>query len=243
MSKILITGAAGNIGQQLTAYLQDKHSLRLVDVDFTAMPEKLQSTNEVIETDLAKLENWPALLVDIDYVIQLAGNPAVDAEMSDLMELNYRLPYNFFHSAKDSVSLKRVIYASSFHASTGYPADIQVKVNDKPRPDSLYGVSKVYLENLASYYAYQHGVESIGIRIAAYTKTQDKDTYHEGKYEQAEYLSEADMNHLIDCCLKAELIEPALVVNGLSNNTFKRIDIETARQKLDYQPKDNGFEL
>ena len=59
----------------------------------------------------------------------------------------------------------------------------------------------------------------------------------------AMYFSARDMNHLVDCCLKAELDEPYLLVNGLSNNTFKRLSIDEAKTKLGYQTKDNAFEI
>ena len=47
--------------------------------------------------------------------------------------------YNIFLAAKKS-GVKRVIYASSIHAVSGYSKEIQVKTTDPVNPGDLYGV-------------------------------------------------------------------------------------------------------
>ncbi len=243
MSKILITGATGTIGTNLTKHLKDKHDLVLVDIDFKTFPENLKKGVEIIQEDLTDPGNWNGLLDDIDYIIQLAGNPDPEADFYDeLVGLNYVLPQNLYKEAVKAKSLKRIIFASSIHASDGYPDGVQVKTTDQVRPDDLYGVSKAYLEALASYYAFKEGIESIGIRIGDY-KSDDSELDPDSDFNgMAMYFSARDMNHLIDCCLDATLEEPYLLVNGLSNNTFPRLDIHSARVKLGYKPQDNAFE-
>jgi uronate dehydrogenase len=243
MSKILLTGATGIIGTHLTEHLKDDHDLVLVDIDFEDFPQELQEDVTIIEKDLSDPNEWEGLLDDIEYVIQLAGNPDPEADFyEELLDLNYVLPQNLFKEAVKAPQLKRVIFASSIHASDAYPDDVQVKATDQVRPDDLYGVSKAYLEALASYYAFKQGVESIGIRIGDY-KGADSELEADADVKSlAMYLSKRDMNHLIDCCLEAELEEPYLLVNGISNNSFPRLDIYDARVKLGYHPQDNAFE-
>jgi len=48
--------------------------------------------------------------------------------------------YNIFFAAKKS-NVKRVIYASSIHAISGYPKDTQVKTIDPVNPGDLYGIN------------------------------------------------------------------------------------------------------
>lgn len=244
MSKILITGATGTIGKELTKHLIKRHQLILVDVDFSEFPEELKQEAQIIETDLVDRENWRGLLEDIEYVIQLAGEPDQNAEFyGDLEELNFEIPHNLFDEALEAEHLKRILFASSVHAVNGYPDDIQVKTTDPVRPSGLYGVSKVYIEALAAHHAYVNDIPSIGIRIANYTIDNEELDSEVDEAGMAMYFSARDMNHLVDCCLEAELNEPYLLVNGLSNNTFKRLSIEEAQNKLDYQPKDNAFEI
>lgn len=243
MANVLITGATGVIGTQLTKHLKDKHTLTLVDVDFSDFPDELQEGSTVVEADLIQPENWEGLLDGIEYVIQLAGEPDAGAEFyGDLLEMNYKLPHNLYEEAAKAKALKRIIFASSIHAVDAYPDYVQVKATDPVRPADLYGVSKVYLEGLANYHAYTNGIESIGIRIADYKQDDSELDKDADKNGMAMYFSAKDMNHLVDCCLEATLEEPFLIVNGISKNTFPRLSYEEARVKLGYQPQDDAFE-
>ena len=53
------------------------------------------------------------------------------------------------------------------------------------------------------------------------------------------WLSDRDFLHLLDCCLTAELLEPFLIVNGMSNNTGMRWDLTSTTQAIGYQPQDD----
>lgn len=242
MTSILITGATGQIGVVLVRHLKKNFDLTLVDIDFSGMSKELLSDSTIKKTDLSKLENWDGLLKGIDYVIHLAGDPNPDADFYDsLLDQNFKVTYNLFEEArKEENHVKRIIFASSVHAIDGYSKNVQVKTSDYPRPGDLYGVSKVFMEALASYHAYVHHQESIGIRIGGF----DGDLSPEADADAlSRYLSKRDMCHLIDCCLEAELNQPFLLVNGVSNNRFPRMDISQAHFDIGYTPKDDAFKL
>ena len=241
MSNILITGAAGNIGVVLAEHLNGKHNLTLVDVDFSDIPKDIVGDAKLLNVDLSKPENWEGLLEGIDYVIHLAGDPRPDAEFYDtLLDLNYKVPHNLFEEAiKDNNNVKRIIFASSVHAIGGYPLNVQVKTSDYPRPNDLYGVSKVYMEALASFHAYMHNQPSIGIRIGGFNS--DITVDGSDAQELSQHLSKRDMCHLIDRCLEADMTRPFLLVNGVSNNRFPRMDISQAHFDIGYTPQDNAF--
>ena len=244
MAKILITGATGTIGLELTKHLVHQHELTVVGRDFSDFPDDLKKQVNIEKKDLVDEKNWTGLLDDIEYVIQLAGQADAEAEFyGDLLELNYKLPHNLYAEAKKSKKLKRIIFASSIHAVDAYPEYVQVKATDPVRPADLYGVSKVYLEGLASYYAYTYGMESIGIRIADYKASDEELAKDADKNGMAMFLSKRDMNHLIDCCLEAELKEPFLIINGISKNSFPRLSYEEAHVQLGYEPQDDAFEM
>lgn len=59
----------------------------------------------------------------------------------------------------------------------------------------------------------------------------------------SEYLSKDDMNRLIDCCIAAELREPFLIVDGISNNTRLRLSNEKARVTPGYEPRDDAIRI
>jgi nucleoside-diphosphate-sugar epimerase len=47
--------------------------------------------------------------------------------------------YNIFLAAKNA-GVKRMVYASSIHAISGYPQDVQAKTTEPPNPGDLYGI-------------------------------------------------------------------------------------------------------
>lgn len=244
MAKILITGATGTIGTQLTKHLKQDHQLTLVDIDFDDFPEELKEDSDTIQLDLIKRENWENLLDGIEYVIHLAGVPDMDADFyGELEELNYEIPHNLYDEALEAKELKRIIFASSIHTVDAYPDNVQVKISDPVRPNNLYGLSKVYLEGLATYHAYKNRLPSIGIRIADYKADNSELKKDADQFGMSMFFSARDMNHLIDCCLAANLEEPYLLVNGVSNNTFPRLSLAEAREKLGYEPKDDAFKM
>lgn len=243
MDSILITGATGQIGVVLVKYLKEKYKLTLVDIDFSNTPQNLLASTTTKEVDLSNPKNWKGLLEGIDYVIHLAGDPDPEADFYDsLLDLNFKIPYNLFEEAHlEDNTVKRIIFASSVHAIGGYPDNVQVDTSDYPRPADMYGVSKVFMEALASYHAYTNNQESIGIRIGGFDGEISPEITNADAL--ATYLSKRDMCHLIDCCLEAELVQPFLLVNGVSNNRFPRMDITQAHFDIGYTPQDDAFEI
>jgi hypothetical protein len=53
------------------------------------------------------------------------------------------------------------------------------------------------------------------------------------------WLSNRDFCHLMERCLVADLPERFLIVNGMSDNTGMRWDIEPTRRILGYRPQDD----
>lgn len=243
MDKIMITGASGNIGRVLVNHLKKDYELTLVDINFNDVEPEFLSGTIVKELDLTFSESWNGLLEGIDYVIHLAGNPSPNAVFDNsLIELNYKMPYYLFKEASQHEnSVKRIIFASSIHVVNAYPKNVQVSVGDPVRPGDLYGVSKAYQESLASYFAFIEGQESIGIRIGNFNENLHDPIVDETGL--SEYLSPRDLCHLIECALTITLTEPFLLVNGLSNNRFPRLDISQARAAISYQPRDDAFAL
>ncbi len=85
MARIVITGAAGLVGQNLIAGIADRGDLQIVAIDKhpsnTAVLAKLHPGIEVIEADLAQPGAWTAAFKGADAVIQLhAQIGGLDAE-------------------------------------------------------------------------------------------------------------------------------------------------------------------
>ncbi len=104
------------------------------------------------------------------------------------------------------------------------------------------GVTKCFGEALARYMGEHEGLPSIAVRIGAYQPyTSLKDEKITGLLMNA-WLSEPDAVQLFERCIEAPLNLKFAIVHGLSRNIFNRMDINSTRQLLGYDPQDNFFD-
>src|SRR3954447_1362346 len=141
--RVLVTGAAGNIGSYFAEQSHTRYDLRLMVRGDQKPPdvEKIRGFGEVVIAELSDLPRLKQLCAGIDTVVHLAANPSASATWDSLLPDNIVGTYHVFTAAK-SAGVQRVIYASSIHAISGYPADVQVKSTDPVNPGDLYGVTK-----------------------------------------------------------------------------------------------------
>jgi dTDP-4-dehydrorhamnose reductase len=240
--RVLVTGAAGNIGSYFAEHTHRKHDLRLM-VRGDEKPEKIERVRgfgELVEGDITNLDDMKRVCAGVDTVLHLAANPSAYATWDELLPANIVGTYNTFVAAK-SAGCRRVIYASSIHAVSGYAPDVQVKTIEPVNPGDLYGVTKCFGEALARYMAEQEGLSSICLRIGAFQPREAA-----AKDESIEmvdaWVSRRDLNQLIERCIDVVELRFA-VFHGLSNNRFKRLDISDARQLVGYAPVDDLTEV
>src|SRR5207237_718422 len=103
----------------------------------------------------------------IDTVLHLAASASPSSTWDVVLNANIVGTYHAFVAAKVA-RCRRVIYASSIHAVSGYPADVQVHTTDPVNPGDLYGVSKCFGEAMARYMAEQEGLSAIALRIGGF---------------------------------------------------------------------------
>jgi nucleoside-diphosphate-sugar epimerase len=236
--RVLVTGAAGHIGSYFAEHSHRKYELRLMirgDEDAKSVA-KLRKFGEVVTGDLSQLERMKELCEGIDTVLHLAADPSPYATWDSVLAANITGTYHTFVAAK-SAGCRRVVYASSIHAVSGYPSDVQVKTSEPVNPGDLYGVSKCFGEALARYMAEKEGLSAIAIRIGAFQPVEA------ARREQSigmldAWISRRDCNQLIERCIEVENLRFA-IVHGLSDNRFKRLDISDTRALLGYEPLDD----
>jgi uronate dehydrogenase len=163
MERLLVTGAAGRIGSVLRAGLAGEvRLLRLMDVE----PLEAGAGEEVVQGDVRSLEDARRAMSGCDAVVHLAGI-AEEAEFEKILETNIRGTFNVFEAAQLE-GCRRIVFASSNHAIGFYPVGEVIGTDVPVRPDSYYGVSKVFGENLGSLYHDRHGLEVVCLRIGAF---------------------------------------------------------------------------
>lgn len=236
--RVLVTGATGRIGGDFPRYAGDKYDLRLSSRSL----ERLGDTapHEAIELDPADLDSCMRACEGIDTVLHLAADASTNAGFYEsLLDGNIKGTFNIFRAAKDQ-GCRRVIYASSIQVMEGNPLDVQGATDRVPKPVNLYGVSKVFGEALAHYFAVTEGLSSIVVRVASYEG--NGEWKNPDARQLSAFISRRDMAHMFECCIDVEDL-PFAIVQAVSDNRFKRLDITSARELVGYQPQDDAFEL
>src|SRR5262245_33272421 len=161
MRHVLLTGAAGGVGQRLRHLLRPVYpQLRLSDI---RTPPDLTADERFVAADLAALDQVEAVVDGMEGIIHLGGF-SVEGPWETILQSNIVGCYNLFEAARRK-GVKRVVFASSNHALGFYPRHRRIGTDVTVRPDSRYGVSKAFGEALGALYADKHGLRVLCLRI------------------------------------------------------------------------------
>lgn len=240
--EVLLTGAAGHVGQAILSDLADEYEWRLFDIEHPGE----EAPGEVIIGDITDAALVAEAVDGVDAIVHLAGDPRRDAGWESVLENNIHGTYVVFNAAVEA-GVDRIAFASSNHAVGAYETadriphiyrvdgDFTLDGSELPRPGNLYGVSKATGELLGRYYHDKHGLSVVCVRIGNLTEGHPPHDYERG---QAMWLSYRDCAHLFDRCLVAAY--DFLIVYGISNNDRRYYSLAPAREHLGYDPQDNS---
>ena len=155
-----MTGAAGGVGEFMRVQLNDRYQLLLSDIRNIS---KLRPNEHFVAADLSDPDAVLHITEGVEGIIHLGGF-AVEGPWPAIRDANIEGTYNVYEAARQQ-GVKRVVFASSNHTMGFYQRTETVDHLSVPRPDTRYGVSKVFGEALASLYADKYGVQSMCIRI------------------------------------------------------------------------------
>ncbi|MFI0721293.1 NAD-dependent epimerase/dehydratase family protein [Streptomyces sp. NPDC021224] len=226
---ILLTGAAGGLGTLMRGLLPSYgYQLRLLDM----LP--VEGEPGAITADLADTEALREAVRGVDAIVHLAGI-SLESTFDKILKANIEGTYNLYEAAR-AEGVRRVVFASSNHA-VGYTPrpqgdDPLIPIGTPRRPDTFYGLSKCFGEDLAQLYADRHGIETVSIRIGS--------CFPEPATVRAlsVWMSPADGARLLHAALTAD-VNGHTVVYGSSANTRLWWDLAPARA-LGYEPQDDS---
>lgn len=237
--RVLVTGAAGRIGTYFARNAPERFDLRLM-VRPGEDASAIEGRGEIVEAELTDLEGLKPVFTGIDTVLHLAGDPDPSATWADLLPTNVVGTYHAFVAAK-AAGCRRLVYASSIHAVSGYPVDVQVHEDDPVNPGDLYGVTKAFGEAMGRYMAEREGLETIAVRIAAF-QAPEVARGEQGVGLLDVFVSDRDLLQLFVRAIDDERVRFA-IVHGVSENRFKRLAIDQARTLFGYAPGDDVAEM
>ncbi|MCB5907277.1 NAD-dependent epimerase/dehydratase family protein [Streptomyces pinistramenti] len=226
---VLLTGAAGGLGTLMRALLPPYgYRLRLFD------QRPIDDAPDAITADLADTDALRDAVRGVDAVIHLAGI-SLEAPFEKILRANIEGTHHLYEAAREE-GVRRVVLASSNHAVgfTPRPADgsAAIPVGTPRRPDTFYGLSKGFGEDLASLYWDLHGIETVSLRIGS--------CFPEPTTVRmlSIWLSPADCARLLHASLTAEHVGHT-VAYASSANTRLWWDLSSARA-LGYAPQDDS---
>ena len=235
--KVLITGAAGRIGQVLREGLKDRYDLRLM---YHRTVLEVAEGEEVVLGSVADMAAIEAAVDGVDAVVHMAGDPSTNASWESVLEKNIQGVYCTYEACRKK-GVKRVIFASTNHVTGFYEEDGVYTTPELPeRPDSLYGVSKAFGEDLGRYYVDEHGLEVICLRIGSF-QPDSAVIERQGDRILSTWLSHRDCVQLVWRGIEADVRFG--IYYGISANTRAYWDIQSARQGLGYAPEDDAERL
>lgn len=231
--RVLITGANGTIGRTLTAHLGGDYDLRL----HMRNPPETDPGHEVMTADISVYEQVRPLMDGIDTVWHLAADPAVPASWESVHQNNIVGMYNVLEAARQA-GVRRIVFASTNHVMGMYDrnAEWPVYAGMPVRPDSYYGVSKAFGENLGRYYHDEWGLEFIALRIGWFLPAPPSLDWG-GEVGRAMWLSPRDCAQLFRRATESEV--PFGIFYAISANPDRRWDITDTIVKLGYRPQDS----
>jgi uronate dehydrogenase len=165
MKRVLITGAAGDVGRRLRRLLKPVYpELRSSDIK---TPADLTNDERFVAADLARIEEVERAVEGMEGIVHLGGF-SVEGPWETILNSNIVGCYNLFEAARRK-GVKRVVFASSNHAVGFYARHQRIGTGVTLRPDSRYGVSKAFGEALGALYADKYGLRVLCLRIGNVT--------------------------------------------------------------------------
>lgn len=228
MKRLLITGAAGGLGSVMRERLQ--HMAEVVRLSDIVEMREAGEGEEVVVCDLADKAAVEALVEGCDGIVHLGGR-SVEDTWEVIRSANIDGVFNLYEAARKH-GCNRILFASSNHAIGFHEQTTRLDAFSPTRPDGLYGLSKVFGENIASLYHDKFGIETASVRIGS--------CFPEPKNHRmlATWMSYDDFVRLIERVFDAPRIGCPIIYGASRNDRSWWDNSEVGF--LGWVPQDNG---
>jgi nucleoside-diphosphate-sugar epimerase len=228
MGKVLVTGAAGQIGSELVVALREKHGEENViatDILLKAVERVLPSgPNEQVDvTEIRKLREAISTW-DVTTVYHLAAilSAAGEKNPQSAWEVNMRGLQNILELSRE-MGVERVYWPSSIAVfgpgipKTDTPQDVPLF------PTTMYGITKAAGELLCGYYHERYGVDVRSIRYPGIIS--NKVAPHGGTTDYAvDMFYQAILKKRYTCFVRANTVLPMMYMPDAIRATLMLMD-------------------
>jgi len=226
--KILVTGASGHLGGMLFKSLAQVGYTNLLGTDLKK--KNILNKEKFVLTNLRDFKKVLKITKNVYGIVHFGAIPIEDTQ-PNILQNNIIGTYNLFEAARIN-KVKRIIFASSNHAIGFHRRTTKLNELSTQRPDSHYGLSKAFGEDLSRFYADKFNIKSMCIRIGTCLKVP------EDRRHLSTWISYDDLTQLVDIGLKHKAIHHEIVY-GASRNKKSWWNNRRA-YALGYKPKDSA---
>ena len=241
---VLVTGASGLIGGLTLARLGDRYA-------FSGLSRRPVAGIPHTQADITDLAAVRGACAGMDMVLHLAAETQDYDDWDKVMAITIGGTLNVYRAAQEA-GVRRVVFMSTGSTMCGYewfdgspygmlarneidrlPSGAKLLDHtDPPRPDSFYGVGKLFGENTGRLFSDRYGMSVLCIRLGAVLPRDRPELIR----HFPGYLSQADAVQMIDKCLSAPPTLKFGIFDAISENARRWRDTGPAKQILGWRP-------
>ena len=253
--RVLVTGLNGAVGSAMRPALAERYELSALSRSgVSGLPAE-----RVFRADISDFGAIRPAFEGIDTVVHLAADGGVnssdgmDAPWEAMLQNNIIGTFNVLEAARQA-GARRVVLASSGATIKGYENESpyrelasgdpaiapgtweMITHESEPKPLTLYGVSKLFAEDLGRYFVNTSEMSVICMRIGG-CNVENRPAPGRG---QAIWLSHRDTRQMAIRCIEAPDTVRFDIFFFTSNNELGYRDLDHAREVIGYIPEDGA---
>jgi len=232
MEKILIIGASGQIGSDLTLELRKKYGdSNVIATDIKQAPDDIVESGPFHILDVMDDKNLMHFVIryKITQIYHLAAVLSGNAEKLPLQawEINMNSTIHVLELAKE-VGIKKIFWPSSiavFGKSTPRINTPQITITE---PNTVYGISKIAGERWCEYFFYRYNVDVRSLRYPGLISYKTEAGGGTTDYA-VEIFYEAIRKKKYDCFLKEDMTLPMMFMPDAIRSTIDLMEADLSK--------------